>query len=107
MNQPGWGTNPHVTDISRLPGRNEDLWQWQLQARCRGMDTADFFHPDAERGSSKRRRDAKAKAICADCPVIAQCRAHALQVHEPYGVWGGLTEDERSQLLSAAAANLE
>jgi WhiB family redox-sensing transcriptional regulator len=71
------------------------------------MDTADFFHPDAERGSSKRRRDAKAKAICADCPVIAQCRAHALQVHEPYGVWGGLTEDERSRLLSAAAANLE
>jgi len=71
------------------------------------MDTADFFHPDAERGSSKRRRDAKAKAICADCPVIAQCRAHALQVHEPYGVWGGLTEDERSRLLSAAAAKLE
>ncbi len=69
------------------------------------MDTAAFFHPDAERGSSKRRRDAKAKAICAACPVIAQCRAHALQVHEPYGVWGGLTEDERSQLLSGAAAN--
>ena len=29
------------------------------------------------------------------CPVLAQCRAHALQVREPYGVWGGMTEDER------------
>ena len=92
-----------VTDISRLPGRNEDLWQWQLQALCRGMDTAAFFHPDAERGSSKQRRDAKAKAICACCPVVEQCRSHALQVHEPYGVWGGLTADERARLLSAAA----
>ena len=68
------------------------------------MATADFFHPDAERGSSKQRRDAKAKAVCACCPVIAQCRAHALQVQEPYGVWGGLTEDERSQLRFSASA---
>ncbi len=96
-----------MTDISRLPGRNEDLWRWQLRAVCRGMDTADFFHPDAERGPSKHRRDAKAKAICASCPVIAQCRTHALQVHEPYGVWGGLTADERNQLLSAIAVNRE
>jgi WhiB family redox-sensing transcriptional regulator len=27
--------------------------------------------------------------------VLVQCRAHALQVREPYGVWGGMTEDER------------
>jgi hypothetical protein len=31
------------------------------------------------------------------CPVIADCRAYALQVGEPFGVWGGLCEEERPQ----------
>jgi WhiB family transcriptional regulator, redox-sensing transcriptional regulator len=26
------------------------------------------------------------------------CRSHALEVREPYGVWGGLTEAERESL---------
>lgn len=26
---------------------------------------------------------------------MAECRSHALVVREPYGVWGGLTEEER------------
>jgi WhiB family redox-sensing transcriptional regulator len=33
--------------------------------------------------------------VCASCPVIQQCREHALAVQEPYGIWGGLSEDER------------
>ena len=33
--------------------------------------------------------------MCATCPVIINCREHALATHEPYGVWGGLTEEER------------
>jgi WhiB family redox-sensing transcriptional regulator len=39
-----------------------------------------------------------AKTVCAACPVIQQCRQHALAVREPYGVWGGLTEDERNAI---------
>jgi len=30
---------------------------------------------------------------------MAQCRAHALDVGEPYGIWGGLSETERELLL--------
>jgi WhiB family transcriptional regulator, redox-sensing transcriptional regulator len=33
--------------------------------------------------------------------VIEQCRRHALTVREPYGVWGGLTEDERNTVYLA------
>ncbi|MEP7333286.1 MAG: WhiB family transcriptional regulator, partial [Terracoccus sp.] len=39
-----------------------------------------------------------AKSVCDACPVMAQCRRHALEVREPYGVWGGLTEADREQL---------
>jgi len=37
--------------------------------------------------------------VCASCPVIAQCRAHALAVQEPYGIWGGLSEDDRLAII--------
>lgn len=40
------------------------------------------------------------------CPVRAECAAHALAVREPYGVWGGLTEDEREELMGRARTRL-
>ena len=63
-----------MTDVSRLPGPMIDAWEWQYEAACRDLDTELFFHPEGERGSTRRRRAANAKAICATCPVIEQCR---------------------------------
>ena len=75
-------------------------WDWQVVAACRGMDVEIFFHPyDDEHRTTKERRIEHAKAICQDCPVLAQCRNHALTTREPYGVWGGLSESERAVLL--------
>lgn len=90
-----------MADTKRLPGPNADTWDWQLHGSCRGMDSTFFFHPDGERGPARARREARAKAVCRDCPVLAQCRRHALAVREPYGVWGGLSESERDTLTSA------
>ncbi|MGI8534966.1 MAG: WhiB family transcriptional regulator [Mycobacteriales bacterium] len=88
-----------MTDISRLPKPHSDLWEWQLLGSCRGKDTELFFHPEGERGSRRSNREAAAKAVCASCPVRRECRAHALSAHEPYGVWGGLSEHEREMLV--------
>lgn len=87
-----------MSNVRRLPGPIADRWDWQLRGLCRGRDSAQFFHPDGERGSSRSRREAKAKSLCMDCPVRAECAAHALAVQEPYGVWGGFTEAERLRL---------
>jgi WhiB family redox-sensing transcriptional regulator len=84
-----------MTELSRLPGPVMDRWEWQYEGACRTVEPTIFFHPDGERGAARRRRACAAKAVCAGCPVITQCREHALRVREPYGVWGGLTEDER------------
>lgn len=89
-----------VADTRRLPGPNADLWDWQLHAACRGMASSFFFHPEGERGPARARREAQAKAVCFECPAMVACRAHALQVHEPYGIWGGLSEGERAQMLT-------
>lgn len=88
-----------MADTSRLPGALLENWKWQQTAACRGMDASVFFYPPNERARARDRRGAIAKAICRRCPVIAECLAHALEVREPYGVWGGHTEDERAQLL--------
>lgn len=79
---------------------NENM-QWQDQAACKGLDTDLFFHPDGERGASRRERAAAAKAVCLSCPVLKQCRSYALRAGEPYGVWGGMSEEERSGYLRA------
>ena len=94
-----------MADISRLPGPNADVWDWQLHGACRGEDASVFFHPEGERGQARVRREAAAKAICAACPVIAECAAHALAVREPYGVWGGLSEDDREAILSGRSSD--
>mgnify|MGYP006334725457 FL=1 len=88
----------NVAELSRLPGPVMDHWAWQYEGACREVEPSVFFHPEGERGSARRRRDEAAKAICAACPVLQACRDHALAVREPYGVWGGMSEDERAAL---------
>jgi WhiB family redox-sensing transcriptional regulator len=73
---------------------------WQLDAACRGADAALFFAPNYfERREEKDGREAKAKAICAACAVREPCLRYALAIREPHGVWGGLNEFERRQVL--------
>ena len=89
-----------MAEITRLPGPLTDHWDWQIEGACRGLSPELFFHPEGERGSRRRNRDAGAKRICSECPVLEACKAHALAVREPYGVWGGLSEDEREALYA-------
>lgn len=90
-----------MAEISRLPGPNADVWDWQLQGACREEDPELFFHPEGERGPSRRNRESAAKAVCARCPVVAECARHSLTVREPYGVWGALSEDDRELIYLA------
>lgn len=89
-----------MADVSRLPGPNADIWDWQMDGVCRGEDPNIFFHPEGERGSARENRQSAAKALCRRCPVITECAAHALAVREPYGVWGGMTEEDREAVYS-------
>ena len=90
-----------MASIVRLPQPLTDVWDWQRRAACRDLDSSVFFHPDGERGSKRQGREDRAKAICAGCPVRAACLDHSLRVEEPYGIWGGLAEDERLLLRRA------
>lgn len=88
----------------RRPAAVSEHWEWQLSGACRGHDVDLFFHPYGEREPSRTRRERAALAVCASCPVMAVCRQYSLEAREPYGVWGGLTEADREQLLSSQGA---
>lgn len=82
--------------------RSEELWQ--LKAACRGPQSAVFFPPTHfERKDEKDAREERAKAICAECSVAQPCLDYALRIREPHGIWGGLNELERKQLLARRA----
>lgn len=73
---------------------------WQFEGACRGADTSWFFAPGYfEKREEKEAREAKAKRICARCPVIEECLEYALLIREPHGIWGGRNEMERRRLL--------
>lgn len=57
---------------------------WQDKAACAGMSQRLFF-PGKERGAA----DA-AKAICALCPVSADCLDYARTTRAADGIWGGV-----------------
>lgn len=68
---------------------------WISQAACKGHDP-ELFYPD--KGGCHR----KAKLLCQSCPVRQECLLHALANHEPCGVWGGKTPDERAAIRRGA-----
>lgn len=72
-----------------------DAWEWQSEGNCVGKDPELFFLDFNMRSSTKTNKEREAKAVCKGCPVIAKCLNHALTVPEVYGVWGGMTADER------------
>jgi WhiB family transcriptional regulator, redox-sensing transcriptional regulator len=79
--------------------RVDDLWQ--VKAACRGPQSSVFFPPSHfERKDEKESREARAKAICGSCPVRRPCLDYALRIREPHGIWGGLSEVERKQVLA-------
>lgn len=71
---------------------------WRARAACADVDPEVFF-PVGESGPVLERQVAEAKAVCAGCPVRAECLAWALAVL-PHGVAGGLSAEERRGLAS-------
>ena len=76
-------------------------WSWQDNGLCKsdGVDATVFFNDEMLRGLQKQARESAAKKICTACPVKTECLEHALAVPENYGVWGGLTQDERMGIV--------
>lgn len=74
---------------------------WRDRAACRDVDPELFF-PATDIGPLCRQQINRAKAVCARCPVQAECLSFALR-NLSDGVAGGLTASERCQVRSSAS----
>jgi WhiB family redox-sensing transcriptional regulator len=61
--------------------------EWHGRGACRGR--GNLFFDD-----KKKSNVAKAKALCAICVVKEVCLTYAME-NDDFGVWGGLTLNER------------
>ena len=85
---------PVILRLAPGPGPRD----WRDQAACAEVDPALWF---PEKGESTK----APKMICQGCPVRAECLDYALE-HEAaarWGVWGGLTWEERRVLRRQVA----
>jgi WhiB family redox-sensing transcriptional regulator len=95
--------SPSLTNKRNTQLRNlrpvYDEWAWQEESNCRNVDSDLFFLDPQARGKSKRDKEKAALKVCRGCPVIEQCLNHALSIPEFFGVWGGMTADQRNVIL--------
>ena len=69
---------------------------WWSRAACSTADP-DLFFPISGAGLALK-QGARAKAICARCPIQQACLDYALNAGPIQGVWGRTTEAERRLL---------
>lgn len=75
---------------------------WMRNAACRDMDTEMFFPVRGlhnENAETVARQTSYAKAVCALCPVLNDCREYilgeSLRYENDFGIWAGMTPEER------------
>ena len=92
------GTEPRrptfhsITMDDHTPLPDHHTPPWMQQALCRAAAAGEFFPSDGV-GVERARR------VCADCPVKAECLEYALTYRIDHGVWGGCSERERRRIL--------
>jgi len=76
-----------------------DTYAWWTEAACQAADP-DLFFPVSAAGRGGD--EARAKQVCAGCPVRTDCLSYALDAGAGLqGIWGGLSEAERTRLRRA------
>jgi WhiB family redox-sensing transcriptional regulator len=82
--------------------------EWEAQAACQDTPIEWWFGTERAFGDRQpvrtRQQTAQAKAICARCPVLDDCRRWAMESGITYGIVGAMTEPERKRLLAEGEA---
>ena len=74
-------------------------YNWEKNAACKELtqEQKDDFYPIRGDGKGKAMIN-RARRICVDCPVLAECLYAALLTNERYGVWGMSSPKQRLKL---------
>lgn len=67
---------------------------WREEAACVDVVDEVSFFPDPEDLAGI----AKAKGVCASCPVADECLTWSMETNQTEGIWGGHTPKERRSI---------
>ena len=98
----GIGSKATSESMAGVPRAVDPAAPWQAKAACKSKNPELFF-PEGS-GSAVRQQVEYAKAVCGSCEVMNRCLEHALVNSESFGIWGGLTKEQRKVLKGRAAA---
>lgn len=95
-----------VPRVHRIMTRSKEQWELWLELQ-KAIDAApaitpctnypDLFFGDVMPGSAHTDIRA-AKKMCQQCPITNDCLEYAIAAKEEWGVWGGMTYQERKRL---------
>lgn len=75
----------------------DDAVDWRQRGRCSRLPIDElegsFWAFDSDEAGL-----AAAKSVCVECQVATQCLSWALETGQDFGVWGGMTAEERRKL---------
>ena len=80
----------------------DDPTAFMARALCPQTDPMIFYPEDTASGAIYQ-----AKRVCAACEVTVECLQYALDNREQYGVWGGMSTNERRALLRRSGMAVE
>ena len=83
-------------DLQTLPADPSPPDMWRERAACFGIDPDTFFPVTEDEAGA-------ALTYCGACKIRQECLAWALKNGERYGVWGGMTEQQRRRIQRRVA----
>lgn len=80
-------------------GSAHDRTDFMDSGACLDSDPELFF-PDSGEGTVQGEREwSRAKRVCEECSVRSECLEYAIDNQHDFGVWGGMSEEERKALV--------
>lgn len=79
--------------LGHLRGPKVPQKAWVNEAGCYDQPIEVFYPPEDDPKATYK----VARSLCERCPVRLPCLDYALETGEKWGMWGGLTPEERTR----------
>ena len=78
---------------------NETIAELPQEVSCRESDPDAWFPDEDDHMKNGKTSYVHVKKMCAVCPVKNLCLEYALTNNERYGLWGGMSPEDRKNLV--------
>lgn len=91
-----------INKMMSLPSLKFAGGNWRENASCHALPKSVFFEYNSVSIPFSKRRHFKGIAVrtCDKCPVRGECYEFAVKNNEQFGIWAGLTPDERKPFVN-------